>query len=211
MAGKKALIDSVIQLAEVTTLTSSSSNPTDYANPTGTTTNNPLNNPWRTPTSAPLAPTGGTGLEPPPEPPSFDPNNVPGEIIAALTTFMNTVITRLIEYLSKNDLAPNGVESINKREWTDAEFQQWLENLPTKNTPQNTPADLYEIFYAGSINYTTSGNGKAFNADGIYGKNIVLETKYVENTSSSPYIPVVWTRLFGQTSLILKLEVSLKD
>lgn len=87
----------------------------------------------------------------------------------------------------ESDISPNGVAKISKREWTLAEYQTWFENLPTIRTPANTPADIYEHIHTGPLNYTVSGGGTKFNADGIAGQT-VLEAKFVIDPERSLFI-----------------------
>lgn len=64
----------------------------------------------------------------------------------------------------------------------------FVDKLPRKKTPTNTPANRYEIKYTGPENYVVSGGGKKAEIDGYDGTTI-LEAKHVEKSSISPYIP----------------------
>jgi hypothetical protein len=81
------------------------------------------------------------------------------------------------------------VNIIVKRPWSDQEYSNWLSNLETKNTPRNTPQDLYEIKHTGDKNYRIEGGGEKFWADGIEGKTVVLEAKKIVLPERSPFIP----------------------
>jgi hypothetical protein len=86
-----------------------------------------------------------------------------------------------------DEIAPNGVKNITKREWTEGEYKQWFDNLPKESARTNTDADIYQIIHAGEKERVVSGSGVKFKADGIADKNI-LEAKFVGNSARSPYI-----------------------
>lgn len=66
----------------------------------------------------------------------------------------------------------------------------WLKQFKRKLTPNNTPADAYEIKHTGSDNILLKGGGKQVWADGVRAKDAtVLEAKYVGKPRRSPYVP----------------------
>ncbi len=81
------------------------------------------------------------------------------------------------------------MDKIVKRQWTDDEYADWLASLETRNTPRNTPQDLYEIRHAGDKNYRLTGGGEKFWADGLEAKTVVLEAKKIVTPARSPFIP----------------------
>jgi hypothetical protein len=60
--------------------------------------------------------------------------------------------------------------------------------LPRKPTPTKSPASRYEIKHTGPYNYTVSGGGDKIDIDGFRGSTI-LETKFIDNPSASPFVP----------------------
>ena len=68
------------------------------------------------------------------------------------------------------------------------EIDEFVKKSPRKATPTRTPADAYEIKHTGPYNYELSGGGVTYEIDGYRGSTI-LEAKYVDKPSSSPYVP----------------------
>lgn len=81
------------------------------------------------------------------------------------------------------------MDQLVKRQWTEEEYAEWLASLETRDTPRNTPQDLYEITHTGEKNYRLTGGGEKFWADGIEAKTIVLEAKKIVTPERSPFIP----------------------
>lgn len=71
---------------------------------------------------------------------------------------------------------------------TSARVDEFVSTLPRKSTPSTTPANQYEIRHTGPYNYTISGGGATFAIDGYRGSTI-LESKFVNTPSASPYVP----------------------
>lgn len=68
-------------------------------------------------------------------------------------------------------------------------IEEWVSSFPRKNTPTNTPKDLYEIRHTGPENIQVSGGGESIWADGIRPSDAtLLETKYIGNPERSPFI-----------------------
>lgn len=89
--------------------------------------------------------------------------------------------------MAKQDVAPNGVQKINKREWSETEYKQWFDNLPKSPAKTASDANIYQLIQVGDTEFTISGNGEKFDADGLADKT-VLEAKFVGNPARSPYI-----------------------
>jgi hypothetical protein len=68
--------------------------------------------------------------------------------------------------------------------------EAWLKSFQRKATPNNTPADAYEIKYTGPDNVLLRGGGSEVWADGVRASDgTVLEAKYVGKPNRSPYVP----------------------
>ena len=136
------------------------------------------------PTSpTPQPPTGGPGKEPP----KLDPKKIVPPIIAATATTTAGILADKVLWSESDDVAPNGVQKIVKREWTQEEYKNWFDNLPIKETPINGPEDIYEVIHTGPLNYKVSGGGADYWADGI-SSSIVLDAKFVINAERSLFI-----------------------
>ncbi|MED5371892.1 MAG: SpvB/TcaC N-terminal domain-containing protein [Myxococcota bacterium] len=71
-----------------------------------------------------------------------------------------------------------------------AEFEAYIDGLPSKPTPSNTAQDLYEIAQTGPDNYLISGGGERIWADGLDAtQQAALEAKSLVNPGRSPFIP----------------------
>jgi hypothetical protein len=66
--------------------------------------------------------------------------------------------------------------------------QKYINSLPTKLTPANTEADLFEIKHTGPLNYLLEGGGEKLWVDG-FDDTTILESKYIYDIDSSPSIP----------------------
>jgi hypothetical protein len=67
--------------------------------------------------------------------------------------------------------------------------QRWLDGLPTKPTPNRTPADRFEIKHTGPVNYRLTGGGESVWTDGFRPSDgTALEAKHVGNPQRSPYV-----------------------
>jgi hypothetical protein len=67
--------------------------------------------------------------------------------------------------------------------------QRWLDGLPTKPTPNRTPADRFEIKHTGPVNYRLTGGGDSVWTDGFRPSDgTALEAKHVGNPQRSPYV-----------------------
>jgi uncharacterized protein YukE len=67
--------------------------------------------------------------------------------------------------------------------------QRWLDELPTRPTPDRTPADRFEIKHTGPVNHKLSGGGETVWADGFrVTDGYALEAKHIENAGRSPYV-----------------------
>jgi hypothetical protein len=70
-----------------------------------------------------------------------------------------------------------------------AATQRWLDELPTKPTPNRTPADRFEIEHTGPVNYRLTGGGESVWTDGFRASDgTALEAKHVGNPQRSPYV-----------------------
>jgi hypothetical protein len=68
-------------------------------------------------------------------------------------------------------------------------FNDWVEGLPQKETPSNTPQDLFEITHTGPRNHQVSGGGEKVWTDGVRALDqSLLEAKYIEKPERSPFI-----------------------
>ena len=142
------------------------------------------------PKAAPTTTTKPMTNAPQATPPQSEPPKlpkVPKSVPEAIAGVGAAAIGKAAADVAKRDVAPNGVVKIHKREWSQAEYKQWFDALPRIRTPQNTPANLYEIKQTEEFNYSISGNGEKLNADGIAGKD-VLEAKFVTNPERSLFI-----------------------
>ncbi len=83
--------------------------------------------------------------------------------------------------------AQPGSKTKLSREATPEEVKTFVDNSPRKNTPNRTAANQYEIKHTGPYNHTVSGGGEELDIDGYFGTTI-LEAKYVEKPSISPYV-----------------------
>ncbi len=66
--------------------------------------------------------------------------------------------------------------------------KDYVDKLPRKKTPTNTPADHYEIKHTGPDNFTIAGGGTEFAMDG-FDHTTIIEAKHVANRGASPYVP----------------------
>ncbi|MFT5584778.1 MAG: RHS repeat-associated protein [Cognaticolwellia sp.] len=88
-----------------------------------------------------------------------------------------------------------------------ADFEDYIDDLPSKPTPSNTPQDLYEIAQTGPDNYLISGGGERTWADGLDAtQQAALEAKRLVNPGRSPFIPgsaappFIRTKITGQVA-----------
>ena len=69
-----------------------------------------------------------------------------------------------------------------------ADVDEFVSSVPTKNTPTKTAANQFEIRHTGNRNYTVQGGGEALDIDGYRGTTI-LEAKHVGKPGRSPFVP----------------------
>ncbi len=65
--------------------------------------------------------------------------------------------------------------------------EDFVSSLPTRQTPSNTRADLFEIEQTGPRNFTVPAGDESINIDGFNGTTI-LEAKFAGNPGRSPFV-----------------------
>lgn len=86
-------------------------------------------------------------------------------------------------------------------------FDNWIEGLPRKQTPNNTLRDAYEIRHTGPDNIQVRGGGEEIWADGVRSSDgRLLEAKYVEHPGRSPFIPESNVPPFIRDKIVREVE-----